>query len=177
MTFDFITEFYKEKDDETPLYRTHINGIRNEESFINDNGFKEVNDGWYTDWMLETDMEGLQNLVDPEYNPELLAICFEGEPCKRIVIMAYEAEPGSFTGTYFGKDKSLSVSFQGNRNDDSVFIGGERKSFSLPLKRFKEKYDVLTMHEVLHRIVEDYNDMTEADLPDMKKDFAKCSRK
>ena len=63
MRYDFIAEFYKETADETPIYKTHLNGINDPESFIRENGFEEVLNGWYADQGLETDISGLQDLI------------------------------------------------------------------------------------------------------------------
>ena len=34
MIYDFIAEFFRDKNDTSPTYRTHLWGIQNEESFI-----------------------------------------------------------------------------------------------------------------------------------------------
>lgn len=174
MRYDFIAEFYKETADETPIYKTHLNGINDPESFIRENGFEEVQNGWYADQGLETDISGLQDLIDGTRNPELLSICFEGEECKKIVIMAYEIESGceSFIGCNFGKENSLMARFGGNQFDSVVQIVGDKKSFTLPLKCFKNKYDVLTIFEAMDRIKKDYCDLVESDLDKMENDFA-----
>lgn len=161
MRYDFIAEFFARATDKEPIYRTRLNDIQSECSFLEENGFKEsVEDPCY-DYILETDIEHLQRIVPGESNPEMLTICFEGEVCERIRITAYEFCVGEavFVGFCYGDDFEYAVVFDGNRPDDKVVIETCGGPITAPLHIFKEQFNVLTQFEVAERLEKRINDV------------------
>lgn len=154
MYYDFIAEFFANSNDAEPIYRTYVNGVQDAEDFIREKGFVEVADEWEGDFVLETDMECLNGWVDANLNPELLAICLEGEVCDRVRIYAFEyhAGEGSFIGFCYGDDDEYRVVFAGNRPDDKITIETCGGLLICPLKIMKEHFKVLTLFEVMERL-------------------------
>ena len=154
MYYDFIAEFFANSNDAEPIYRTYVNGVQDAEGFIREKGFVEVADEWEGDFVLETDMECLNGWVDENLNPELLTICLEGEVCDRVRIYAFEyhAGEGSFIGFCYGDDDEYRVVFEGNRPDDKVVIETCGGPITAPLHYLKERFNVLTLFEVMERL-------------------------
>ncbi len=154
MYYDFIAEFFANSNDAEPIYRTYVNGVQDAEGFIREKGFVEVADEWEGDFVLETDMECLNGWVDANLNPELLTICLEGEVCDRVRIYAFEyhAGEGSFIGFCYGDDDEYRVVFAGNRPDDKVVIETCGGPITAPLHYLKERFNVLTLFEVMERL-------------------------
>lgn len=154
MYYDFIAEFFANSNDAEPIYRTYVNGVQDTEGFIREKGFVKVADEWEGDFVLETDMECLNGWVDANLNPELLTICLEGEVCDRVRIYAFEyhAGEGSFIGFCYGDDDEYRVVFEGNRPDDKVVIETCGGPITAPLHYLKERFNVLTLFEVVDRL-------------------------
>ena len=154
MYYDFIAEFFANSNDAEPIYRTYVNGVQDTEGFIREKGFVKVADEWEGDFVLETDMECLNGWVDANLNPELLTICLEGEVCDRVRIYAYEyhAGEGSFIGFCYGDDDEYRVVFEGNRPDDKVVIETCGGPITAPLHYLKERFNVLTLFEVVDHL-------------------------
>lgn len=154
MRYDFIAEFFAAATDLEPIYRTHLNDIQDEEGFIKENGFVGVTDTSDYDYLLETDVNHLNGIVSGESNPEMLAICFEGDICERVRITAYEfcAGEASFIGFCYGDDYEYCVVFSGNRPDDEVTIETHGGPITAPLRILKEIFNVSTLFEVVDRL-------------------------
>ena len=154
MRYDFIAEFFAAATDLEPIYRTHLNDIQDEEGFIKENGFVGVTDTSDYDYLLETDVNHLNGIVSGESNPEMLAICFEGDICERVRITAYEFCEGeaAFVGFCYGDDFEYEVVFEGNRPDDKVVIETCGGPIIAPLSVLKERFNVLTLFEVADRL-------------------------
>lgn len=113
--YEFIAEFYLDRRNEEPVYKTHLWGINplDAMAFIENNGFTldpESTPG-YTDYLLETNSIDLIGLFSLEDNPELAEIFFEGKECKRVILHAYEVELGSELRCSFGVEEALWASF------------------------------------------------------------------
>ena len=154
MRYDFIAEFFAKPTDKEPIYRTRLNEIQPECNFLKDNGFVYVSFNSDYDYILETNIEHLQKIVPGESNPELLTICFEGEVCERVRITAYEFCEGeaAFAGFCYGDDFEYEVVFEGNRPDDKVVIETCGGPITAPLHYLKERFNVLTLFEVVDRL-------------------------
>ena len=171
MYYDFIAEFFANSNDAEPIYRTYVNGIQDAEGFIREKGFVEVADERDGDFVLETDMECLNGWVDANLNPELLTICLEGEVCDRVRIYAFEyhAGEGSFIGFCYGDDDEYRVVFEGNRPDDKVVIETCGGPITAPLHYLKERFNVLTLFEVVDHLEDRIKNVLKYGLDDCTK--------
>lgn len=171
MYYDFIAEFFANSNDAEPIYRTYVNGVQDTEGFIREKGFVKVADEWEGDFVLETDMECLNGWVDANLNPELLTICLEGEVCDRVRIYAFEyhAGEGSFIGFCYGDDDEYRVVFEGNRPDDKVVIETCGGPITAPLHYLKERFNVLTLFEVVDRLEDRIKNVLKYGLDDCPK--------
>lgn len=171
MYYDFIAEFFANSNDAEPIYRTYVNGVQDAEGFIREKGFVEVADEWEGDFVLETDMECLNGWVDANLNPELLTICLEGEVCDRVRIYAFEyhAGEGSFIGFCYGDDDEYRVVFAGNRPDDKVVIETCGGPITAPLHYLKERFNVLTLFEVVDHLEDRIKNVLKYGLDDCPK--------
>lgn len=171
MYYDFIAEFFANPNDAEPIYRTYVNGVQDTEGFIREKGFVKVADEWEGDFVLETDMECLNGWVDANLNPELLTICLEGEVCDRVRIYAFEyhAGEGSFIGFCYGDDDEYRVVFEGNRPDDKVVIETCGGPITAPLHYLKERFNVLTLFEVVDRLEDRIKNVLKYGLDDCSK--------
>ena len=171
MYYDFIAEFFANSNDAEPIYRTYVNGVQDTEGFIREKGFVKVADEWEGDFVLETDIECLNGWVDANLNPELLTICLEGEVCDRVRIYAFEyhAGEGSFIGFCYGDDDEYRVVFEGNRPDDKVVIETCGGPITAPLHYLKERFNVLTLFEVVDRLEDRIKNVLKYGLDDCPK--------
>lgn len=171
MYYDFIAEFFANSNDAEPIYRTYVNGVQDTEGFIREKGFVKVADEWEGDFVLETDMECLNGWVDANLNPELLTICLEGEVCDRVRIYAFEyhAGEGSFIGFCYGDDDEYRVVFEGNRPDDKVVIETCGGPITAPLHYLKERFNVLTLFEVVDHMEDRIKNVLKYGLDDCPK--------
>ena len=171
MYYDFIAEFFANSNDAEPIYRTYVNGVQDAEGFIREKGFVEVADEWEGDFVLETDMKCLNGWVDANLNPELLTICLEGEVCDRVRIYAFEyhAGEGSFIGFCYGDDDEYRVVFEGNRPDDKVVIETCGGPITAPLHYLKERFNVLTLFEVVDHLEDRIKNVLKYGLDDCPK--------
>jgi hypothetical protein len=183
MMYDFIAEFYLDRRNEEPVYKTHLWGINplDAMAFIESNGFTvdpESTPG-YTDYILETNSIDLTGLFSLEDNPELAEIFFEGKECKRVVLHAYEVEPESELRCSFGVEEALWASFTGNKPDSRVTISHMYfpPVVDLPLRCLKEKMGVLTLFEVMDRLQKCYRDYTPEDLEKLQEEFSSGIRR
>lgn len=163
MRYDFIAEFFAKPNDENPIYRTHINGIEYADRFIQLNNFTKASNTQIEDYILETDMDTLVQIVSMNINQELLTIRFEGRVCNRVRINAYEyhAGEGSFIGFGYGENDKYRVVFEGNNPDDKVIVNTCGGPISIPLHYLKDHYKVLTLFEVIERLQKRINDVLE----------------
>ena len=171
MYYDFIAEFFANSNDAEPIYRTYVNGVQDTEGFIREKGFVKVADEWEGDFVLETDMECLNGWVDANLNPELLTICLEGEVCDRVRIYAFEyhAGEGSFIGFCYGDDDEYRVVFEGNRPDDKITIETCGGTLTAPLHYLKERFNVLTLFEVVDHLEDRIKNVLKYGLDDCPK--------
>lgn len=171
MYYDFIAEFFANSNDAEPIYRTYVNGVQDTEGFIREKGFVKVADEWEGDFVLETDMECLNGWVDANLNPELLTICLEGEVCDRVRIYAFEyhAGEGSFIGFCYGDDDEYRVVFEGNRPDDKVVIETCGGPITAPLHYLKERFNALTLFEVVDHLEDRIKNVLKYGLDDCPK--------
>ena len=171
MYYDFIAEFFANSNDAEPIYRTYVNGVQDTEGFIREKGFVKVADELEGDFVLETDMECLNGWVDANLNPELLTICLEGEVCDRVRIYAFEyhAGEGSFIGFCYGDDDEYRVVFEGNRPDDKVVIETCGGPITAPLHYLKERFNVLTLFEVVYHLEDRIKNVLKYGLDDCPK--------
>ena len=175
MIYDFIAEFFRDKNDTSPTYRTHLGGIQNEESFIKSIGMIEDPDSTsgFIDYLKEMNQCKLTELFSLEENPELADIIFEGEACRKIVLHAYEIEEKFEIRCSFGVEDAIWATFSGNRPDSRVRISSmyQEPVIDLPLRCFKEKMGVLTLFEVMHRLEKEYSNIFDEDLDGLRKEF------
>ena len=183
MMYDFIAEFYLDRRHEEPTYKTHLWGISHADAmaFIESNGFIKDPDTTpgYTDYILETNSIDLTGLFPLEENPELAEIFFEGKECKRVLLHAYEVEPGSELGCSFGIEDTLWARFTGNKPDSRVTISHMYfpPVVDLPLRCFKEKFEVLTLFEVMDKLKKFYRHCTPEDLEKIQEEFSSGIRR
>ena len=175
MIYDFIAEFFRDKNDTSPMYRTHLWGIQNAESFIKSIGMIEDPDSTsgFIDYIKEMNKGELTELFSLEENPELADIIFEGETCRKIILHAYELDEEYDIRCSFGVEDAIWATFSGNRPDSRVRISSmyQEPVIDLPLRCFKEKMGVLTLFEVMHRLEKDYSHIFEEDLNDLRRKF------
>lgn len=161
MTYEFIADFYKGDNDETPIYKTHLTTNHDQDSLIMSLGMKEeIAPGWYVDYFKEVTLDELTENFPLNDNPELSLILFEGVKCTKIILRACEVECGFVLGCNFGKSNSLFVRFAGNSHDSNVTITDEvsSKSVKLKLGNLKEKMEVITVFEVMEKLQKEYSD-------------------
>ena len=175
MIYDFIAEFFRDKNDTSPMYRTHLWGIQNAESFIKSIGMIEDPDSTsgFIDYLKEMNQCELIELFSLEENPELADIIFEGEACRKIILHAYEIEEEFEIRCSFGVEDAIWATFSGNRPDSRVRISGmyQEPVIDLPLRCFKEKMGVLTLFEVMHRLEKEYSHIFDEDLDALRREF------
>ena len=175
MIYDFIAEFFRDKNDTSPMYRTHLWGIQNAESFIKSIGMIEDPDSTsgFIDYLKEMNQCELIELFSLEENPELADIIFEGEACRKIILHAYEIEEEFEIRCSFGVEDAIWATFSGNRPDSRVRISGmyQEPVIDLPLRCFKEKMGVLTLFEVMHRLEKEYSHIFDEDLDGLRREF------
>lgn len=176
MKYDFIAEFFREKEDVTPIYKTHLWGTENAESFIKEIGMTEDKDSTpgYIDYTKEMHQCELTEHFSLEENPELASIIFEGKECRKIILHAYELEYESEIWCHFGIEDTAWATFTGNKPDSRVIISDMYSPpvVNLPLRCFKEKMGVLTLFEVMDRLEKDYHHILhEDDIKKLGKDF------
>lgn len=175
MIYDFIAELFRDKNDTSPMYRTHLWGIPNEESFIKSIGMIENPDSTsgFIDYLKEVNLCELTELLLLEENPELTDIIFEGEACRKIILHAYEIEEKFEIRCSFGVEDAIWATFSGNRQDSRVRISSmyQEPVIDLPLRCFKEKMGVLTLFEVMHRLEKDYSHIFDEDLDGLRREF------
>ena len=173
MRYDFIAELFVKKDDKEPRYKTHLWGIKDEKNFIKEIGMTSCCLMWSDgdDYMKEMDLWELTEYFSLKDNPELAALFFEGEKCSKVVLYAYEVESGFSIGCNFGSDNCFFAYFSGNAPDSKVTIRLNRNSSKVieqPLKRLKEKMDLLTLFEVMDRLKTNYADVDESSINQLK---------
>ena len=175
MIYDFIAELFRDKNDTSPMYRTHLWGLQNEESFIKSIGMIENPDSTsgFIDYIKEVNLCELTELLLLEENPELTDIIFEGEACRKIILHAYEIEEKFEIRCSFGVEDAIWATFSGNRQDSRVRISSmyQEPVIDLPLRCFKEKMGVLTLFEVMHRLEKDYSHIFDEDLDGLRREF------
>jgi hypothetical protein len=161
MYYDFIAEFFEKTTDCKPIYRTHLNLVQDGEGLIRENGFAKVEESEYDDYVLETDIHTLHKFIIGDANPEMLAICFEGNICERVRICAYEyhSGEGSFIGFCYGDNDEYRVVFEGNRPDDKVVIETCGGPIIIPLRILKDYYKLMTQFEVAERLEQRIKDV------------------
>ena len=171
MRYDFIAEFFREKEDVTPIYKTHLWGTENAESFIKEIGMTEDKDSTpgYIDYTKEMHQCELTEHFSLEENPELASIIFEGKECRKIILHAYELEYEGEIWCHFGTEDTAWATFTGNKPESRVIISDMYNPpvVNLPLRCFKEKMGVLTLFEVMDRLEKDYHHILHED--DIKK--------
>ena len=138
----FIAEFYKRETDETPLYSTQVS-IRDCEAFIKNINMKEdprslPESPDYIKVMNKHELAGAVSLDD---NPELEAIIFEGQECRKVELHAYDTE--------YEPDSRVRISH--------MYF---QPVADLPLRCFKEKMGVLTLNEVICKLEADYGHLS-----------------
>lgn len=177
MMYDFIAAFYGSEEDETPRYRTHLFGNDLSEPIIRKIGMNVDPDSTpgYLDYIKEISIEDMSEFFPLQKNPELASIIFEGEPCGKIVLHAYESDPGSMICCRFGTEEKIMATFTGNQPASRVRISGldSPAVVDLPLNCFKERMHVLTLFEVMERLKQDYKNLAVDDLAALEERFAK----
>ena len=170
----FIAEFYKRETDETPLYSTQVS-IRDCEAFIKNINMKEDPRSLpeSPDFIKVMNRHELAGVVSMEDNPELEAIFFEGQECRKIELHAYDAEYEPKIACGFGVERALVASITGNKPDSRVYISNMfyPPVVDLPLRCFKEKMEVLTVNEVIEKLETDYKHISGEDLEQLGEEF------
>lgn len=173
----FIAEFYKDKRGDSPIYKTHLWGIEDAETFMDEKGFIEsdTSSEEFREYLLEVKEHDLPDLFDLDLNPELEDIIGHGRDFRKVIIRANEVahEEGGIR-CRFGIEECIWANFSGNRPESRVKISYmySPAAVDLPLRRFKEKMGVLTLFEVMEKFQEDYWNFSEEDLHQMKKEFS-----
>lgn len=177
MRYDFIAELFLKENDEIPRYRTRLNGVNDERELINKIGMAEDNSYWNgVDYLKEMDLKELTEFFSLEENPELASVISEGNECSKVILHAYEIESGFYIGCNFGKDKCFFAQFEGNAPESKVLIklnSNSSRVMQIQLKRLKARMDVLTLFEVMDRLVSDYDDIDESSCDRLKEDLKK----
>lgn len=175
MIYDFIAEFFRDKNDTSPTYITNLWGIQDAESLIKSTGMIKDPESTcgFINYLKEMHQCELTELFSLEENPELADIIFEGEACRKIVLHAYELEEESEIRCSFGVEEAIWATFSGNRPDSRVRISSmyHEPVIDLPLRCFKEKMGVLTLFEVIQRLEKDYSHIFDEDLNDLRREF------
>ena len=89
----FIAEFYKRETDETPLYSTQVS-IKDGEAVIKNINMEEdpMSLPESPDYIKVMNKHELAGVVFMDDNPELEAIFFEGQECRKVELHAYDTE-------------------------------------------------------------------------------------
>lgn len=161
MHYIFFAEFFENPTDATPKFSTQINGIEDAQMFISSNKFVPDTSSYEDDYILEVDRDELATLIDIDKNPEILSICFEGEVCDRIRIIAFSlnAGEGEFLGCSFGSNESIHIIFEGNTHNDKVLIWNKKHKITSSVTTIKSKLKALTVSEVCKNLQTEYNDI------------------
>ena len=175
MIYDFIAEFFRDTNDASATYRTHLRGIHDAESLIKRIGMVEdpESTSGLIDYLKEMHQCELTELFTLKENPELADIIFEGDGCRRIVLHAYELEAEPEIRCSFGVEDAIWATFSGNRADSRVRITSmyQKPVIDLPLRCFKEKMGVLTLFEVMQRLEKEYSHIVDEDLNNLRREF------
>ena len=119
----FIAEFYKRETDETPLYSTQVS-IKDGEAVIKNINMEEdpMSLPESPDYIKVMNKHELAGAVSLDDNPELEAIIFEGQECRKVELHAYDTEYEPKTSCAFGEERTIVASFTGNKPDSRVRI-------------------------------------------------------
>ena len=170
----FIAEFYKRETDETPLYSTQVS-IKDGEAVIKNINTEEdpMSLPESPDYIKVMNKHELAGVVFMDDNPELEAIFFEGQECRKIELHAYDTEYEPKISCAFGDEKTIVASFTGNKPESRVYISNMfcRPVVDLPLRCFKEKMGVLTLNEVIEKFETDYRHISGEDLEQLGEEF------
>jgi len=176
MTYDFIAEFFRTKKDKVPLYRTCLSGNGFAASMIKKIGMSEEpgSTTGYINYIKETNQYELAEFFPFAENPEFESVIFDGESFSKVVLHAYGTESENAIGCNFGADKTIRVSFTGNKPTSRVRISymDSPAKVDLPLRCFKEKMGVLTLYEVMKRFEKDYKNIDETSIELLGEHFA-----
>ena len=142
----FIAEFYKRETDETPLYSTQVS-IKDGEAVIKNINMEEdpISLPDSADYIKVMNKHELAGAVSLDDNPELEAIIFEGQECRKVELHAYDTEYEPKISCAFGEERTIVASFTGNQPDSRVRISHMyfQPVADLPLRCFKEKMGVV----------------------------------
>lgn len=168
MKHDMFAAFYEKANDKKPVYRCPL-GIfcAPTFNFFKDNGFikdKNATQG-YLDYVKETDVQEIQKWVQADYVSEVMDVLYSGKDFEKIVLQAEELDILDDDGMVPVRGLPICesfVKFSGTEPMSPVtFIDGDpysmtenTRKFSIPLKKLKDYFDVLTMMEVMERMEE-----------------------
>lgn len=170
MRYDLIARFMVKAEDKTPLYACPL-GIYYESTYgeLERLGFKENKDSTpgYLDYIKENGtIEDLQSLTREGFISEVMDVFYYGngdDGFERIEFLANEIEVfddegtippfGLFIhGTFVEFNKTEPFSRVLFIDGDPFYANENTRSFSIPLKKLKDYFEVLTMYEVRDRL-------------------------
>ena len=176
--------FYRKAQDKKPIYRCPL-GVLPVPSltFFGDNDFildEDATPG-YLDYFKEVDIMELQEWTQPDYVSEVKDMLYSGKVFEKIILQAEELDVLDDDGTIPVRGVQISecfVQFSGSSPLSPVtFIDGDpyemtenTRHFSIPLKKLKDYFDVLTMLEVIERMNE-FKDGNHWNYEDLKEYF------
>lgn len=166
MKYDMYAAFYRKAQDKKPVYRCPL-GVLPVPSltFFGDNDFildEDATPG-YLDYFKEIEAMELQEWTQPDYVSEVMDVLYCGKEFERIILQAEELDVLDDDGAVPIRAVQISecfVQFSSSSPLSPVtFIDGDpyemtdnTRHFSIPLKKLKDYFDVLTMMEVIERM-------------------------
>lgn len=168
MKYDMFAAFYEKANDGTAVYRCPL-GIFCPPSlnYFENDGFVEDDESnpGYLDYVKEIDASELSDWTQDGYVSEVLDVLYCGKEYNKIVLEANELDIIDDEGNIPERGLEIYdtfVKFSGTEPLSRVtFIDGdpykmdkETRWFSIPLKKLKDYFKVLTMMEVIERMQE-----------------------
>ena len=171
MYYDLFVDFYVNSGDRKPRYTCYlgeIHTIRFDE--LEEKGFKATlsDHSGFADYALDN---ATQDQVDAflreGYQSEVMDVWFSGVDFERIKILALEVEViddeghyphrGILIGNTFAEFKQTEPLSQVTFTEDFYDYGKSKKRyFSIPYKKLKDYYEVMTQSEVIERLREEF---------------------
>ncbi len=166
MRYDLIACFYKEANDTTPAYTCPLGVVTNLGWDPDEWGFKEDPDSTpgYLDYIKKDFFkDDLKFITQDGYESEVMDVLYNGEDFGRIDVLAREIDTIDDEGTLPPFGLFISDTFVKFTTTEPLspvlFIDGNpyemtgsTRTFSIPLKKLKDYFDVLTMYEVKERL-------------------------
>lgn len=169
MKYDLFADFYVKSGDEKPRY-TCVLGSVNVTSWesLEAIGFKATHSDGFLDYVIDNATEEqLQTFTLTGYVSEVMDVLYSGEDFERICISALEVEVmdddghypprGVLIGNVFAEFKQTEPLTQVTFVEDFYdYDKSIKRYFSIPYKKLKDYYEVMTQSEVIERLREEF---------------------